>query len=128
LDWPKERDRVELVLDESGAATKASASFGRDQGKIRSFLPPQATGEIHNGIVELENGNRYELANMWRMTDVGGVAPLKPFVRQNSNETLSAGFYPGRTLSIDFTPYNPFGRLPRMVKVTSPDAPRSVKP
>lgn len=128
LDWPKERDRVELVLDESGAATKVSATFGRDQGKIRSFLPPQATGEIHNGIVELENGNRYELANMWRMTDVGGVAPLKPFVRQNSNETLSAGFYPGRTLSIDFTPYNPFGRLPRMVKVTSPDAPRSVKP
>jgi hypothetical protein len=62
------------------------------------------------------------------MTDVGGVAPLKPFVRQNSNETLSAAFYPGRTLAIDYSPYTFSGRLPRMIKVTSPDPSRSTKP
>jgi len=126
-DWPKQRDRVEIVLDESGTATEVRATFGRDQGKIRSFSPPQAVGKIHNGIIELENGNRYELANMWHMTAVGDVAPLKPFVRANSNEALSAAFYPGRTVGIEFSPYTSHGRLPRMVKVTSSDPPKSGK-
>lgn len=126
-DWPKQRDRVELTLDESGTATEIRATFGRDQGKIRSFSPPQAVGEIHNGILELENGNRYELANMWHMTAVGDVAPLKPFVRANSNEALSAAFYPGREVAIEFSPYTSHGRLPRMVKVSSSDPPKPGK-
>ena len=117
---PSPKDQVDLVIDPSGQATEVSATFGKEVGRIKSFSPPQPKGDIHNGIIELENGHRYELAHMWGMTDVKGVPPLKDFIRKSKDEDLVAALTPGKEIEIFFSPYTVNGLPPRMISISVP--------
>jgi len=117
--WPSDRDQVDLVINEFGQATEVAATYGKDSGIIKAFYPPQAKGDTSNGVIELENGNRYEFSNMWWFTSLKEVPPLKPFIRSNTNEQLAAAFTPGKSVDIEFCPYSYKDRLPRMVKISA---------
>lgn len=117
---PSPKDLVDLVIDPSGQATEVSATFGKEVGRIKSFSPPQPKGDMHNGIIELENGHRYELAHMWFMTDLKGIPPLKSFTRQNKDEDLIAALTPGKEIEISFCPYTVKGLPPRMISISLP--------
>jgi hypothetical protein len=118
---PEARDLVELTLNDAGEVTKVVASYGQTKGRIKEFFPPQAKGETSNGIILLEDGQRFEFSNMWYKTDIR-VPPLKPFIRLNTNEQLAAAFKPGLAVDITFIPALVAGRLPRIEKI-APSAP-----
>lgn len=117
--WPSDWDQVDLVINESGQATEVAATYGKESGKIKAFYPPKAKGDTSNGVIELENGHRYEFSNMWWFTSLKDVPPLQPFIRSNTNEQLAAAFTPGKSVDIEFCPYSYNGRLPRMVKIST---------
>lgn len=118
---PVRFDHVNLTIDPQGRATRVEARFGQDRGRVVRFLHPVLKGETRNGILELDNGRRYEFANMWGFTalDVPG---LKPFIRLNTFEQLETAFAPGTAVEVGFTPYVTHERLPRLtrVKVAAP--------
>jgi len=119
---PKDKDRVDLVIDEkTGKAIEVAATHGIDAGRIKSFTPPRAKGEMTNGIIELDNGNRYELSAMWGWTSIK-IPPLKVMLRQNSNEQLSAVLTAGKTVEITFCPYATNDRLPRIITLSAKNA------
>jgi hypothetical protein len=118
---PVRFDHVKMSVDSQGRATRVEARFGQDRGRVVRFLRPVLKGETHNGILELDNGRRYEFANMWGFTalDVPG---LKPFIRFNTFEQLEKAFAPGTAVELGFTPYVTHERIPRLtrVKVAAP--------
>ena len=118
---PEPRDYVELTLNGAGEVMTVVASYGKTNGRIKKFFPPQAKGELNNGIILLEDGQRFEFSNMWGKTDIK-VPPLKPFIRQNTNEQLAAAFKTGRAVDISYIPALVPGRLPRIEKI-APSAP-----
>ena len=115
--WPLPKDQVDLVIEESGEASKVTSIYGKDNGRIKAFHPPKAKGETSNGIIELESGHSYEFSNMWGWTDVQ-VPPLQQYIRFNTNEDLVAAFTPGKSVDIEFCPYTFNRRLPRIVKIS----------
>lgn len=113
---PEPKDHVDLTINASGQATRAAATFGQTQGRIKNFYPPRAKGETSNGVIELEDGQRFEFSNMWGATDLR-VPPLKPFIRLNTPEQLTAALKPGLIVDITYTPALVSGRLPRINRI-----------
>jgi hypothetical protein len=113
---PVRFDHVVMTVDPQGRATRVEARFGQDRGRVVRFLRPVLKGETHNGILELDNGRRYEFANMWGFTTLD-VPGLKPFIRFNTFEQLEKAFAPGTVVELGFTPYATHGRLPRLTRV-----------
>ena len=114
---PKDKDRVDLVINAEGKAVEVTATYGTATGKIRSFVPPKAKGQITNGIIELDDGKRYELGAAWSWTNLK-LPPLKMMLRQNSNEALVAAFKPGTSIELTYCPYTSNDRLPRIITLT----------
>ncbi len=119
---PKDKDRVDLVINAAGKAIEVVATYGTATGKITSFTPPKAKGPMTNGILELDNGKRYEFGAAWGWTNLK-VPPLKSMLRQNSNEALVAAFTPGKGVELTFCPYTSNDRLPRIITLTAKDLP-----
>ena len=113
-------DKVELVIDESGTAREIRASYGVDAGRIKVFHPPVVKGETSNGIIELENGRRYELGNRLPMFTKFEVPGVKPHYRNNRVEELVDGLKTGLQVDITYCPYTYNGRLPRALTVSVP--------
>ena len=114
LNYPQLGDCVELMLNEAGEATNVVAVYGEDQGRIKSFQPPAISPEPCNGIVELENGKRYELMYRYGFTKVT-VPLLEPVLRKNSFDDLVREFFPGRIVTVTYSPFTWEGSLPRLV-------------
>jgi len=110
-------DKVELTIDETGQATGIKASCGVETGRIKAFYPPVLTGELCNGIVELESGRRYELGNRLPVFTKFEVEGLKPHYRNNSAEDLVKAILPGLTVEISYCPYTCNNRLPRVISM-----------
>ena len=88
------------------------------KGTIRSFTPPSLEGEGCNGIVEMDNGERYELAYLpwYTKTNLVGCSDLKSL----GLDGISSAFRPGSliTLEVDSMTYE--GKPPRIIKATQP--------
>ena len=111
-------DRLTLTLNDAGEVERIDAEHGKDAGTIKSFTPPSVYPEPCNGIIELENGNRYELGYNRGMTDtdVVGLSALK----SSSLETIKQAFAPGQWLEISYSPYTSHNRPPRILKISQP--------
>ena len=111
-------DRLTLSLNDNGEVERIDAEFGKDAGTIKSFTPPSAYPEPINGIIELDNGNRYELGYNRGMTDteVVGLSALK----SSSLETIKQAFAPGQWVEISYSPYTSHNRPPRILKISQP--------
>jgi hypothetical protein len=111
-------DRLTLSINEAGEVERIDAEYGRDEGRIKSFTPPSVFPEPCNGIIELDNGNRYELGYNRGMTEteVVGLSALKA----SSLETIAQAFAPGQWVEISYAPYTVSGRVPRAIKITQP--------
>ena len=118
---PQMRDRVDLVIAD-GTAQVVQATFGKAAGRIRSFQPPVCQGQTSNGVIELEDGGRYELANMWGFTQLE-VPKLKWMPRFHTAEQLQKAFHPGLQVTLDFSPSTVEGRLPRIIRLSAPRPP-----
>jgi hypothetical protein len=116
---PQVRDLVDLVIDSNGVAQEVKSTFGKDSGRIKVFYPPVVKGAMNNGIIELENGKRYEFSNMWGFTEIR-VPPLKEFIRLSKPQDLVKAFAPGTEVELTYCPYAVNGKLPRMIKVSAP--------
>lgn len=112
---PRPMDRVEITIDEAGVAREIRASFGAESGRIRKFYPPVLSGQTSNGIVELENGRRYELGNRLPAFTRFEVAGLKPNYRNNRAEDLEKALVPGMEVELTYCPYTFNDRLPRVI-------------
>jgi hypothetical protein len=88
------------------------------KGTIRSFTPPALMGEGCNGIVEMDNGQRYELAYLpwYTKTNLVGCSDLKSL----GLDGIASAFRPGSliTLEVDSMTYE--GKPPRIIKATQP--------
>jgi hypothetical protein len=127
-DGPKEEakrgrstmDKVDLVIDESGVAREVKVSYGLDRGRIKGFQAPVFKGAPHNGIIELENGHRYELGNRLPVFTKFEVPGLLQHYRNNRDEDFSKALKPGLEVEIAYCPYTYNGRLPRAIAVSVP--------
>ena len=111
-------DRLSLTLNDAGEVERIDAEFGKDAGTIKSFTPPSVYPKPSNGIIELDNGNRYELGYNRGMTDteVVGLSALK----SSSLDTIKQAFAPGQWVEISYSPYTSHNRPPRILKITQP--------
>jgi hypothetical protein len=111
-------DRLSLTLNDAGEVERIDAEFGKDAGTIKSFMPPSVYPERSNGIIELDNGNRYELGYNRGMTDteVVGLSALK----SSSLETIKQAFAPGQWVEVSYAPYTSHNRPPRILKISQP--------
>jgi len=114
---PERWDQVDLLVNDSGIAEAIVSLSGKESGKIKSFTPAVVKGKTHNGIIELESGNRYEFSCMWGRTKID-VPPLNEFIRINSEKQLMAALAPGTEVDIVYSPYAVNGTLPRMVSLS----------
>jgi hypothetical protein len=114
----REGDRVELMLNEAGHAVEIKAFYGEDEGRIKSFQPPAVYPEPCNGIIELENGKRYELMFRYRFTKIN-MPGLQELARANAIESFAKVFKPGQSVKIIYSPYTWNGNLPRIISVSS---------
>jgi hypothetical protein len=113
-------DKVELAIDESGTAREVKVSYGLDRGRIKGFQPPVFKGAPHNGIIELENGRRYELGNRLPVYTKFEVPGLLPHYRNNRDGDFAKALKPGLEVEIAYCPYTYNGRLPRAIEVSVP--------
>lgn len=119
---PSTGDRVEITLDEAGRAIGLRSTYGEASGTIRTFTPPAVHPAPCNGIIELEDGRRFEI--MYRM---GGftkftIPGLKPFARNNSIDDYVAAIKPGMTVRLTYSPPLIDGVLSRLITVTTDPA------
>ncbi len=114
---PQKFDSLALTIKE-GKVIKAVCKYGYDKGKIKRFTPPSlAKGPAVNGVVELENGNSYELGHNYTKADT---AFLKESLSFYEVSKIAQAFYPGQEVEIHFNPYTFKGSLPRITKISSP--------
>jgi hypothetical protein len=111
------------MLNEAGHAVEIKAFYGEDEGKIKSFQPPAVYPEPCNGIIELENGKRYELMHRWYFTKIM-VPRLDPstFIRYNTFDALVREFRPGRMVTVTYSPFTWEGSLPRLITLATEPA------
>jgi hypothetical protein len=121
---PSEGDRVDVEVDVHGRAVALRSSFGLMTGRIASFTPPAFKGQVHNGILELEGGARYELDNAKYPPQFEGLPGLKPTVRQNTIEELIQALKPGLPIELRYCPYTYNNRLLRIITIKA-SAPRN---
>ena len=112
-------DKLELTIDDAGLAQEIKATYGKDAGRIKVFHPPVMTGEVSNGVIELENGHRYQLGNRLPTFTKFEVQGLKPHYRNNAAEDLVKALVPGMQVEIDYCPYTYNNRLPLAISVTA---------
>lgn len=118
--WPERLDRVELTLDASNQVTAVKASYGRDRGRIKAFHAPVLVGELSNGVIELENGNRYALHfDKKTGTSFDTVALQGPIVDYEIR-SLEEAFKPGQDVELAYCPYAAKGGLKRLIRVSQP--------
>ena len=111
-------DRITVTLNDAGEVERIDAEYGQDEGRIKSFTPPSVFPEPSNGIIELENGNRYELGYNRGMTDteIVGLSALKA----SSLDTIAQAFAPDQWVEISYAPYTSHNRPPRVLKISQP--------
>jgi hypothetical protein len=114
---PRPMDQIELTINDQGQATEVKSTFGIETGRIKAFERPVLTGQLSNGVIELENGHRYELHNRLPSMTKFQVPGLKEHYRNNSQDDLVKALQPGMEVEIAYCPYTTNGRLPRMVSV-----------
>ncbi len=113
--WPQPNDRVDLTLNGNGEVTAIEAAYGIDRGIIKSFKPPSFESAC-NGIVEFDNGRKYEF-NVGADCDT---VFLHNKLIQYEIETWAAAFKPGHELAITYCPFASHGRLPRILSAKQP--------
>lgn len=116
---PQKWDKVDIVMDSRGVASEVISTYGQTKGIIKSFSPPSYKGNLSEGIVELEDGSRYEFSNQWQFTELK-IPGLNWMVRFHKAEELAKALPKGMEVEILFTPYTTGDRLPRMVKLIDP--------
>ncbi len=114
--WPQPNDRVDITFDNDGKVAEIKAFYGYDAGTIKSIKPATLDTEACNGIIELENGRRYELDRLVKADTV--------FLSADANNyelhALSAAFKPGRDIEVRYCPYGYKDRPLRMLSVKQP--------
>jgi hypothetical protein len=87
-------------------------------GTIRSFTPPSLEGEGCNGIVEMVNGQRYELAYLpwYTKTDLVSCSDLKSL----GFDGITSAFRPGSQMTLEIDPMAYEGKLPRIYRAHQP--------
>ena len=113
-------DFVTLTFDSNNMVVKCEAVYGDKTGVIKSFTPPSmAQAGTSNGIIEFEDGTRFELENQARTTNImlGG---KEFYARAKTAEQLAEIFTPGKTVHITYCPERYNGALPRIITVVDP--------
>ncbi len=111
-------DFVTLTFDSNNLVVKCEAVYGDKTGVIKSFTPPSmAQAGTSNGIIEFEDGTRFELENQAKTTNIilGG---REFYARSKTAEQLAALFTPGKQIHITYCPESYQGALPRILTVT----------
>jgi hypothetical protein len=83
------------------------------EGRIKSFQSPAVSPVPCNGIIELENGKRYELMFRYGFTKVE-LPGLKDLTRANPIDTYAKVLQPGKLVKISYCPYTWKDSLPRI--------------
>lgn len=97
---------------------KTKGKYEIVKGTIRSFTPPSLVSEGCNGIVEMDNGERYELAYLpwYTKTNLVGCSDLKSL----GLDGIASAFRPGTEITLEVDPMAYEGNLPRIVTAKQP--------
>ena len=116
---PKVNDKVAVKLDGNGNVIEAISEYGLIQGIIKTFEPPKLQSENpHNGIVELENGMKFELS-FNRDHSTLNLPPLNGLViKYDVNEVIKA-IRPGLKVEIVYCPYEYKGSNIRVISMNA---------
>ena len=116
--WPRELDCVDVTLDDKGNATRILATYGTDAGRIKKFEPPVLHGgPVSNGVIELENGHRYELGYSYGFTRFNTLLLSHPY---HDPDYLAERIKSGSYVEIAYCPLRAGNILPRATVVTQP--------
>jgi hypothetical protein len=116
---PSRGDRVEVTLDDAGQAIGLRSTHGEASGRIRVFTPPAVHPAPCNGVIELEDGRRFEFMYRHGAFTRFSVPGLKPDARNNSLDDYSAAIKPGMMVELKYSPPLIAGFLPRLLSVTA---------
>ena len=119
-EWPQPLDQVELTLDEQRQVVDIKATYGYDRGRIKAFHPPVLIGELSNGILELENGNRYLLDYEKKTGTTFDTVALHGPILAYELRALSEALKPGQEIELTYCPYRIKAGLPRLRSVKQP--------
>ncbi len=113
-------DFVTLTFDSNNMVVKCEAVYGDKTGVIKSFTPPSMSEKgTSNGIIEFEDGARFELENQARTTNIM-LDGREFYARSKTAEQLAGIFTPGKTVRITYCPESYNGSLPRILTVVDP--------
>lgn len=118
-EHPKVNDKVAVKLDGNGKVIKVAAEYGLIQSIIKTFDPPELQSKNpHNGIVELENGMKFELS-FNRDHSILNIPPLNGLaIKYDVNEIIKA-IQPGLKVEIVYCPYTYNGSNIRVISMNA---------
>lgn len=114
---PQPMDRVDVTLNDAGEVVAVQANYGLDRGRIRRFIAPAPLEHFSNGIVELDNGHRYELDfGKTHGTQFDTVA-MQGTVLNYELRALSHGLRPGMEIELAYHPPADQETVPRITRI-----------
>ncbi len=114
---PQKNDKVTMEMNQMGEAIKVHSEFGKVTGVIKHFITPQLQGKSpHNGIVELENGSKYELSFNKDHTLLK-MGPLDGFAGSYDVNQVFDAFQVGMKVEIQYVPLSYQGSNYRMISL-----------
>jgi len=117
---PQPMDRVEVTLNDAGKVAVVQATYGLDRGRIRQFIAPEPLDHFSNGIVELDNGRRYELDfGKTHGTQFDTVA-MQGTILNYELRALPAGLRPGMEVELAYHPPADEDIVPRVTRMRQP--------
>lgn len=114
---PQPWDKVTIQTNDREEAVEVLSEYGKTKGAIKNFEKPVLQGpHPHNGIVELENGTRYELSfnkdhTRLKIGSLDGLA-----IKYDVHQVFDA-FHPGKVIEIQYLPGSVGGNCFRMISV-----------
>lgn len=115
--FPKQNDMVTIELDSVGAVTKITSVYGEVTGTVKSFTPPAVTGNVTNGVIELNNGVKYEI-EYDQSTTLFETSRLTGQARSFALTKIADSIKVGDTVTITYCPYTYSGSNRRIIKIT----------
>ena len=116
---PQSGDRVEITLDDAGRATALRSTYGQAAGVIKAFVPPAVHPQPCNGIIELQDGQKFEFMYRYAFGTKFTVPGLKPWARNNEIDDYITALKPGLSVVLTYSPTLVQGKLPRLMSLSS---------
>jgi hypothetical protein len=102
---PEPFDSVELKLNDENKIIEIKSRYGYEKGIIKSFTPPVLVGNLTNGLIEMESGNRYMFLFDKETGTTCDTVALRGSILNYEFRDLAQAFRCGQEIELTYCPY-----------------------